>query len=147
MKNYTSNVPVERTVARIEAVLAKAGARSVQKDYKDGELVALSFVVQLPDHKPVNVRLPVNAEAVFQAMRRNMKRPRAGSLQKLVEQSLRTSWKLMQDWVEVQLSLIEMQQADFLQVFLPYVYDGEQTFYQRLKAGNFKALPAPREEA
>jgi hypothetical protein len=146
MKNYTSNVPVERTVARIEAVLAKAGARSIQKDYQDGELIALSFAVQLPDHKPVNVRLPVNAEAVFQAMRRNMKRPRAGSLQKLIDQSLRTSWKLMQDWVEVQLSLIEMQQADFLQVFLPYVYDGEQTFYQRLKAGNFKALPAPREE-
>jgi hypothetical protein len=39
-----------------------------------------------------------------------------------------------------QLSLIQMRQADFIQVFLPYVWDGKQTFYQALKASNYKAL-------
>lgn len=143
MKNYTSTVPVERTVARIEEVLARAGAFSIVKDYeKGGALAALSFVVQLPG-KSVHVRLPVNTEAVLRILRQKLKRPRADSLNRLSDQAARTSWKLMQDWVEVQISLIEMQQADFLQVFLPYVYDGTQTFYARLKAGNFKALPAP----
>jgi hypothetical protein len=48
----------------------------------------------------------------------------------------------MQDWVEVQMSMIQTKQADFIQVFLPYVWDEQrkQTFYQALKSSGFKAL-------
>ncbi len=53
----------------------------------------------------------------------------------------------MQDWLEVQLSMIAMRQADFVQVFLPYVWDGQRTYYQALKDSGFRAmLPAPKEE-
>lgn len=43
LKNYTSSVPVERTISRIEQVLAKAGAGGIMKDYDCGGLVALAF--------------------------------------------------------------------------------------------------------
>ncbi len=46
----------------------------------------------------------------------------------------------MQDWVGVQMSLIQMHQADTLQVFMPFIWDGKRTFYQAVKDGGYKAL-------
>ena len=145
IKNYTSSVPVERTIRRIEQDLAKAGACGILKDYDQGRLTAISFRVNLPTGKMVTVRFPANAEAVYQSLRKQIRRPRQGTLENLRLQSDRTAWKLMQDWIEVQLSLIEMQQVDFLQVFLPYVWDGQRTYYQALKEQNFLALPETSE--
>lgn len=145
IKNYTSSVGVDRTVARIEQLLAQAGATGIVKDYTEGRLEALAFRVVLPNGRIVSVRLPANHEAVYQAMRKQLKRPRPETLRNLREQSLRTSWKLMQDWVGVQISLIQMQQVDFMQVFLPYVWDGRRTFYHALKDQNYLALPEPKE--
>lgn len=146
LKNYTSSVPMERTVGRIEELLAKAGASGILKDYDQGRLSALAFKVLLPTGRPIAIRLPANAEAVYQTMRKAVIRPRAGTLDNLRAQADRTAWKLMEDWVSVQLSLIAMQQADFMQVFLPYVWDGRQTFYARLKGADFAALPAPADD-
>lgn len=144
LKNYTSNVPTSRTISRIEECLAEAGATGIMKEYKDGFLQALAFRVQMPSGKPMSIRLPANADGVFRAMMKQVKRPRATTAGKIREQAGRTAWKLMQDWVEVQLSLIQMEQADFVQVFLPYVWDGKSTFYETLKANNFLALPAAK---
>jgi hypothetical protein len=141
LKNYTSSVPVAKTVSRIEEVIAKSGASGITKDYEAGHLTALCFHISLPNGKLVTIRLPANTEAVQQAMLKNVKRQRAGTRAKIMEQAERTAWKLMQDWVEIQLSLIEMQQAEWLQVFLPYIWDGKQTLYTMLKEGQFKALP------
>lgn len=145
LKNYTSGVPVNLTVSRIEQLLAQAGATGVNKDYANGNLTALAFRIATPSGKVMTIRLPANAEEVFETMRKSIRRPRKGTMDKLKEQASRTAWKLMQDWIQVQISLIQMQQADVMQVFLPYVWDGEQTFYAALKAGGFKQLPAPKE--
>jgi len=141
IKNYTSGVPVSRTVSRIEECLAEAGASGITKSYTDGKLTALCFRVELPNTKTVDIRLPANADAVYESLKSQVKRPRSGTLEKLREQAERTSWKLMQDWTEIQLSLIQLQKIDFLQVFLPYVWDGQQSFYHAIKGNNFKALP------
>jgi hypothetical protein len=141
IKNYTSGVPVDRTLARIEAALVRGGATNIAKDYKDNMLCAVNFTTVNPaDGQRISVRLPANADGVYNALRESVKRPRAGTLEKLREQANRTAWKLMQDWIEIQMSLIAMQQAEFLQVFLPYVWDGHKTFYTALKAGGFKML-------
>jgi len=141
IKNYTSGVPIDRTVSKIEAVLVEAGASNITKDYGDCELKAICFTVIHPqDGTKVSIRLPANVEGVYASLSSAVKRPRKGTMAKLREQAGRTAWKLMQDWVEVQLSLIQMQQAEFLQVFLPYVWDGHQTFYSALKDGGFKVL-------
>lgn len=147
IKNYTSGVPVDRTLAKIEAALVRGGATNVLKDYKDGILTAVCFAVVNPQTgQRISVRLPANSDGVYQAMRASVKKPRAGTLEKLREQASRTAWKLMQDWIEVQMSLIQMHQAEFLQVFLPYVWDGEKTFYTALKDGGFKMLTRGRHE-
>ena len=145
IKNYTSGVPVDRTMAKIESVLVHGGAVNIMKDYHAGQIVAVCFFVNEPaTGKRLAVRLPANTEAVYQTLRAAVKRPRPGTLERLKEQAARTAWKLMQDWVEVQISLIQMNQAEFLQVFLPYVWDGKRTFYNVLKDTGFKMLTAGR---
>lgn len=140
IKNYTSTIPVDRTISRIEALLVRAGASNIQKDYREGALNSICFSVDGPNSKQLAVKLPANVDAVYKRMRADIKRPQPGTLNRLKEQSARTAWKLMQDWLEVQISLIQMEQVEFLQIFLPYVWDGKKTFYAALKAGEFKQL-------
>lgn len=143
MKNYTSEVPVEKTVARIEEALVRSGASNIMKEYVAGRVSGISFALSNPNGGKVIIRLPANIEAVFEVLRKQVKRHNHQTQQRLHEQSKRTAWKLMQDLVEVQLSLVEMRQAEALEVFMPYVWNGQRSFYAHVKEAGFTALPAP----
>lgn len=140
IKNYTSTVPVERTITRIEMELIEGGAIGIQKEYNDGALKAISFSVLAPEKRLISIRLPADVEAVYEIFKSQSKKPRPGTLDNLHAQAERTAWKLIQDWVEIQMSLIKMRQVEFLQVFLPYMWNGKETFYATLKQGGFKML-------
>ncbi len=146
MKNYTSTVPVERTILRIELALVTGGAIGIMKNYdRDGNLEAISFSVPHPEKRLLGIRLPADVEAVRRVLMADVKRPRKETVKRINSQAARTAWKLIQDWVEVQMSMIEMQQVEFIQVFLPYIYDGKKTFYAALKENGFKLLPEKSE--
>ena len=147
MKNYTSEVPVSVTVARIEGKLAAAGIQNIMKDYAATEVVALYFTLPSPklQGSSIPVRLPVDVRAMAAVLKSGYTEKYKWNKERtdrLMAQARRTAWKLMQDWVEVQLSLIELGQAEQLQVFLPYVWLGTQTYFAKLKAADFRALPA-----
>jgi len=152
MKNYTSSVPVERTIMQIEKVLSKYDVMRVAKEYKNGEVSALTFTVLNPvTNKELRVRLPANPAGVASALERQYKVTHTRkisdtALRTIQAQAARTAWKLMQDWLEVQLSLIEMEQAEFTEIFLPYfLVLKDTTYYQQLKQENFRALPEAKE--
>lgn len=142
LKNYTTTVPWEKTVGRIEALVSEMGAHAIQKDLSGGVLKAMRFAIYLPgeEKREVFVRLPADEEAVYTVLRRGYRQWRYSMEDRVREQARRTAWKIMQDWLEVQLTLIRLQRVEFLQVFLSYVWDGETTFYDRLKTGSFKQL-------
>jgi len=143
MKNYTSLVPVGRTIGRIEEILARAGALSIHKEYVDGRISALSFTLSAEQAKAgadIAVRLPVEEGAVYSVLMADKKKPQAGTAERIREQAGRTAWKLMQDWIEIQISMIEMRQAEILQVFMPYIWAGGKTLYRALVDGGFKML-------
>lgn len=146
MKNYTSSVPISRTISRIEECLAKAGASGIMKEYAGGKLTALCFKLRMGSGREMAIRLPANEVEVYNVLIKAVKRPRNGTVERLRDQAARTAWKLQQDFVEVQLSMIEMRQTDAMQAFLAYVWDGKRTFYQALQENNFKALPLQKEE-
>lgn len=164
LKNYSSNVPVSQSIARIEHVLLRCGVTSIEKEYAPGaesaKIVALTFKLQIPKGPLVQIRLPANEEAAIQALwvdyagadissngqycygRKSKQR------KEFIEQGTRTAWKIMQDWIEVQMSMIQLKQAELLQVFLPYCWDGESTFYNRMRDGGFTPLlGGPKSEA
>lgn len=99
LKNYTSNVPVSRIVSRIEEVIARAKATDITKVYDNGRLVALCFGIYLPNGKLVTIRLPANTDAVYDALMKKVRRPRASNEARVREQAERTAWKLIQDWI------------------------------------------------
>jgi hypothetical protein len=61
-----------------------------------------------------------------------------------IDQAARTAWRLQEDDVRVQTSLIMLKQRTVVEAFMSSIWDGEQTFYQRIQAGGFKQLPAPQ---
>lgn len=158
LKNYTSNVPVSDTIYRIEQVLLRCGVTSISKEYSSttpGKIAALIFTVDFGDGMgKVHVRLPADEKAALDALFKDyagMDRISADgqtvnssykkkSRSDFKQQAERTAWKIVQDWVEIQMSMIQMKQAEFREVFLAYVWNGRQTYFQALKEQGFKGL-------
>lgn len=145
LKNYTSSVPADITIARIERILADAGATGIAKEFANGKPISLAFQIKFDnEHPPVTVRLPANVEASLEAFWQEYKSNRGPrshrTREEFRDQAVRTAWKIQQDWVEVQISLIRLKQQEFLQAFLPYIWDGSSTFYDRLRGNGFRAL-------
>jgi len=145
IKNYTSGIDASTTIAKIENKLVRAGASHINKTYdQKGNITALIFRIDGVNGKTWPVKVPANVQACFEALWKDHCRihPRAREHTKsqIYDQAHRTAWKLVQDWVEVQVSMIAMRQAEFLEVFLPYVWDGQQTYFEAMKGGGFKQL-------
>lgn len=150
IKNYTSGISIETTVSRIEAKLAAVGAAGIMKLYgPDKKISALIFNMPVGD-RSYAIRVPANVEACFEAMwcqyLKEHSRPREGTKDAIKDQASRTAWKLVQDWIEVQVSMIFMKQAEPLEVFLPYVWDGKQTYFGAIKGSGFKMLSERTDE-
>lgn len=141
LKNYTSTVPAVTSMGKIEQNLVTAGATDISKKYEDGVCIAITFRMVV-NTQALFFKLPARVEHCFQVLWKEVKRPQADTKQKTREQAARTAWKIISDWVEIQLSMILLEQALPLQVFLPYVYDPvkEETFFERLEQGGFKLL-------
>lgn len=145
IKNYTSSVPAETTIAQIESKLAASGVSGIQKLYgPTGKVTSIVFKIELADKSYV-VRVPANVQKCFDALWRQYckrtSRPRDTTKPVLMAQAHRTAWKIVQEWIEIQLSMIEMEQAEFLEVFMPYLWDGKRTYFETMKHDKFKALP------
>jgi hypothetical protein len=148
IKNYTSTIPASTSMARIEDMLVEAGARDIHKSYDQNmQCTAIIFVMVVPNvAQPMHFKLPARIDACFEAMwklyEKGVKRPQDATRKTLREQAARTAWKIIHDWVEMQLTLIQLDQAEPMQVFLPYVYNpgtGE-TFFEHAKKGSYKLL-------
>lgn len=145
LKNYTSSVPALTTISYIEAYLADAGVSGVTKEFgPNKEPSAVYFHVE-DGQKKFTVRLPAKVSDVQDYLWREFITGRKNKTSKtkedFAEQASRTAWKIQLDWVQVQISLIKLKQADVVQVFMAYIWDGEQTVYDKIKGAGFKQLP------
>jgi hypothetical protein len=63
------------------------------------------------------------------------------------EQALRVSWRIIKDWVEAQMAIVDTKMVQLEQVFLPYVImpDG-RTLYERVRDARFVLPPAETKE-
>jgi hypothetical protein len=143
IKNYTSEVPAYISMGIIERSLVQAGATDISKKYEDGVCRAITFRM-LVNQVPLFFQLPAKVDACFKALWGSMT-PRGqqqADRKKWMDQAERTAWKIVADWVQIQLTMIQLEQVESLQVFLAYVYDpaNDRTFYDALKENNFKQL-------
>lgn len=129
--NYTTKIDPNKTVGEIQSILGSKGAKSVSAQYKDGEVVAIFFSIDVHE-TPINFRLPCNWEGVLRSFKADRKVPRSSETK---EQAQRTAWRIIKDWVEAQMAIIESEQAQMAEVFMPYaVTSNGQTCFERLSS-------------
>lgn len=148
--NYSTEVPSERTIGEITSLLVRKGARSIHSEYRDdGSIEAVAFVMHVRG-LPVRFVLPNKVEGVSKVMLKdkpfnsNHRCSRAEYEKRIRTQAERVSWRILKDWVEAQLALIESGQAEMGQVFMPYAVmaaDG-RTMYELFVENNQKQLGA-----
>jgi len=57
------------------------------------------------------------------------------------KQATRTGWRIIRDWLEAQLAMIQAGMVSITDVFLPYAQNSQgETLYERLKDQKFSGL-------
>lgn len=125
--NYTTQIAAMKTVAEVQAHLARAGATGVATEYDDGRPIAVMFRAPTP-FGPREFALPVHREKVLAVLKRQKVAPKFQTL----EQAERVAWRIVKDWVEAQLAIIQTEMVTIDQVMLPYMRtDDGSTVFQR----------------
>lgn len=115
--NYTTKIAPHRTVAEIQRTLSMRGAEAVTIEYGEfGRIDAVLFSIRIAGQR-VNYRLPCKVDGVLTAMKRDRKVPR--TLQNR-EHAESVAWRIVKDWCEAQLALVQAEQASLAEVFLPF---------------------------
>lgn len=144
--NYTTAVSAERTVGEITRLLVQAKATAILTEFNEGLISALSFRIAT-EFGVLTFRLPARVEQVYKVLVRSPKIP---PRLRTREQAARVAWRIIKDWLEAQLAMIQAGLVDLEQVFLPYAQNaGGETVYESLRAQRFSSLrlddkPTPR---
>jgi hypothetical protein len=138
--NYTTTVNVDRTVGEIQKTLAAHGAKSIQIDYDGGLPSALAFFAQTPFGERAYV-LPANVDGVWQTLVQQGRSRKIPNRFVTKAQAARVAWRIVKDWTEAQMAIIEAGMVPLDQVMLPYMQVGSQSLYDAMKESQL-ALPA-----
>ena len=123
--NYTTKVDIFTTLGQIEGMLVKHKARRILKEYDDGgHVAAVSFEINTPVGIQA-VRLPANVEAVQKVLAKQ-------KVKCDYEQAERVAWRIVKDWVEAQMAILESEMVTMDEIFLPYMIAdvGGNTMYK-----------------
>jgi hypothetical protein len=128
--NYTTKVPAATTISQIHALLVKGGARQVTTHYEmDSSACGIGFVTTTPLGERY-FRLPVDVAAVETVLVRQGA-GRRGPDFVTRKHAERVAWRIIKDWLEAQLALLETEMATLDCVMLPYMLSDEgRTFYE-----------------
>lgn len=143
IKNYTSELEVEESLAIIRRSLTQHKARRITFENDDqGQTVGLIFEMLLAGQR-LTFRVPARFERVRVLVEQALREAHL-SRQNLDEQTQRTAWANIKDWVLAQMALIDIEMVKMEEVFFPYLVQGKQgqtvfeAFEQQL------ALPEPQ---
>lgn len=143
VKNFSTSIPANRTIAEIEKMLTKYGAKKIMKEYNEnGEPIRLIFSI-VTEHGQMGVKLPIKPDKlleVFKIQVSNKLLPQRFWSGEWVEaQAKRVAWRIIKDWLDAQLTLLNIEQVRLEEIFLPYLYNDklQMTVYEMLNEGKF----------
>lgn len=136
--NYTTTISAEKTASEIQQKLAKARATAILCEYDpEGVMCAMSFRIET-GHGVLHFRLPAQIDGVLAALKKNKK---VSNRLKTRQQATNVAWRVLKDWIEAQLAIVEAGMADMVEVFLPYAQSSRGiTVYQAFAENGMKAL-------
>lgn len=128
IKNYTTRIDCYTSISKIQAALAKHGARKIMIDYgESGEPNGIAFAIQQSNTYQMFI-LPANVDGVMAVFKKQ-------NVKADMEQAERTAWRNVRDWIMAQMAFIESGNVQMDEIFLPYLTDGTKTLYAAYKSG------------
>jgi hypothetical protein len=139
IKNYTTDIPTEKTVSEIQKILAENGATGIATEFENGHLRDIFFKIQV-EGKELAFRLPAKPDKVYTALHQgspSYHHDRYGAHWR--EEAERIAWRICKSWLEAQITLINLEQARIEEVFLPYLILGKnkESLYDVMKGKQF----------
>ncbi len=139
--NYTTKIDPWKTVGEIQQILSRHGVTNISIRNEDSMPAGLMFSIDYynPNNQeargiPLNFSLPCNWNGVLNCMKKDKKIP---ANHKTREQALRTSWRIIKDWVEAQMAIVEAELSPLQEVFLPYLVNSRgETLSSRVLTGS-----------
>lgn len=122
--NYTTKIDIFTTLGQIQGMLVKHGAKKKLQEYDStGHVEAVSFVIDTPIGMQA-IRLPAKVDAVQKVLlKQKVKAER--------DQAERVAWRIIKDWVEAQMAILESEMVTLDEIFLPYmVNQAGETVYK-----------------
>ena len=122
--NYSTKIDAWQTVNEIQQILVKHKATHFSIRNEGSRPVALSFSIDFKS-QPLNFLLPVNYKGISKILQNPtdvMKKTLSGKkIKPDDEQAFRVGWRVVKDWIEAQLALVEVEMVKMEEVFLPYL--------------------------
>jgi len=140
--DYTTKVPVSRTIAQIQAKLVEHGARAAMMEYgDDGRVKALAFNIKMPNRE-LPIRLPINTASTLKVLQRQAADREIPAGYAKDDHAYRVAWRNIFHWLSAQMALLETEMVQFEEIFLPYVItDDGRTLFKRLEERQFLLGP------
>ena len=121
---HTTKVPPAQTAGEITGILIGLGATDISTQVADGELSGMSFNVQIQEER-LAYKLPIRWKPISQMMvnERIASRRREGPLEddvvaRIQEQAKRTAWRIVLEWLKVQMAFVETGARNAIEVFM-----------------------------
>ena len=135
--NYTTTVDIFKTVSEIEYTLMKHKAKSIMKNYDGESITGLSFLIDTGVQQ-IPVRLPVKVDECLKVLKKEKRETPRKQIKDTREQAERVAWRILKDWVEAQMALLDIEMVRFEEIFLPYIQTNNgQTVYEQLEERQF----------
>ena len=134
--NYTTQIDAFKTVSEIEYILMKHKAKSIMKEFQGDNIIGLSFLIDT-GYSQVPIKLPVKIDECLAVLKKE-KRSGTKSVKDTREQAERVAWRILKDWVEAQMALLDIEMVKMEEIFMPYIVDQQgETLYQKLERKQF----------
>ncbi len=130
IKNYASEISIERIFAELQQTLGMHGAKQISFDYgDDGKVHGVQFVIKVND-RFIPIKLPARVEKAQTVLKKQwedgtISHKRGKENTYGYEQAYRVAWRNILDWLLAQMALLEIGMAKMEEVFLPYMQDRE----------------------
>lgn len=133
--NYTTTIEAYKTVSEIENILVKHKAKSIMKDYNGEAIESLSFLVDV-GYNQIPIKMPAKVDECLKVLQNEKKTN--SKVKATREQAERVAWRILKDWVEAQMALLDINMVKMEEVFMPYIVDKSgQTLFEKLEEKRF----------
>jgi hypothetical protein len=106
IKNYTTEVPLQKTITEIHHLLAENGATGIATEYDKGRIRDIFFKIKVTG-KELAFRLPAKPDKVYAALHgQTMSHYQNRYGKQWHDQAERVAWRICKSWLEAQITLI-----------------------------------------